>query len=60
MLERGSLGASSVPLVGEEFRELTRVHNVVIEEIVSSATPDRVEYRQPGRGPRGHREARRR
>jgi cupin 2 domain-containing protein len=47
MLERGSLGASSVPLVGEEFREVARVQNVVIEEIVSSATPDRVEYRQP-------------
>ena len=35
------------PLVGEEFRELVRVQNVVIEEIVSSATPDSFEYRQP-------------
>ena len=33
--------------MGEEFRELARVQNVVIEEIVSSATPDSFEYRQP-------------
>ena len=34
-------------MVGEEFRELVRVQNVVIEEIVSSAMPDSHEYRQP-------------
>jgi cupin 2 domain-containing protein len=34
-------------LVGEEFRELVRVQNVVIEEIISSALPDAFEYRQP-------------
>jgi len=32
--------------MGEEFREVARVQNVVIEEIVSSATPDSFEYRQ--------------
>ena len=46
MLERGSLTAAGAPLVGEEFRELARVQNVVIEEIVSSALPDAFEYRQ--------------
>ena len=33
--------------MGEEFRELVRVRNVVIEEIISSALPDSFEYRQP-------------
>ena len=33
--------------MGEEFRELVRVQNVVIEEIISSALPDSFEYRQP-------------
>ncbi|MEO5840935.1 MAG: cupin domain-containing protein [Acidimicrobiales bacterium] len=47
MLQRGSLGASGAPLVGEEFRELARIRNVVIEEIISSALPDSFEYRQP-------------
>ena len=47
MLERGSLDSSSSPLVGEHFRELVRVQNVVVEEIVSSAMPDSFEYRQP-------------
>ena len=47
MLERGSLDRSPSPLGGEHFRELARVQNVVIEEIVSSALPDSVEYRQP-------------
>jgi len=47
MFERGSLDESPSPLVGEHFRELARVQNVVIEEIVSSALPDSVEYRQP-------------
>ena len=47
MIERGSLDESTAPLVGEEFRELVRVQNVVIEEIVSSAMPDSHEYRQP-------------
>ncbi|HUP72380.1 MAG TPA: cupin domain-containing protein [Acidimicrobiales bacterium] len=47
MLERGSLAASPMPMVGEEFRELVRVQNVVIEEIVSSAMPDTFEYWQP-------------
>jgi len=47
MLRRGSLAASGSPLVGEEFRELARIQNVVIEEIISSALPDACEYRQP-------------
>ena len=47
MIHRGSLTTSGPPLVGEEFHELVRVQNVVIEEIVSSALPDSVEYRQP-------------
>ena len=46
MLERGSLAADKVPLVGEQFRKLVQVHNVVIEEIVSSALPDSFDYRQ--------------
>lgn len=46
MVERGSLIASSVPLAGEVFREIVRLQNVIIEEIVSSALPDPVEYRQ--------------
>ena len=46
MLERGSLAAAPAPLIGESFRELVRVQNVMIEEIVSSALPDSVEYRQ--------------
>ena len=33
--------------MGEEFRELVRMQNVVIEEIISSALPDSFEYRQP-------------
>jgi cupin 2 domain-containing protein len=47
MIQRGSLATSGSPLVGEEFRELVRVQNVVIEEIISSALPDSFEYRQP-------------
>jgi cupin 2 domain-containing protein len=47
MLERGSLGSTDAPLVGEQFRELVRLHNVVIEEIVSSARPDAHDYNQP-------------
>ena len=47
MIHRGSLTTSGAPLVGEEFHELVRVQNVVIEEIVSSALPDSLEYRQP-------------
>src|SRR6187455_3392841 len=47
MIQRGSLANSGPPLVGEEFRELARVQNVVIEQIVSSALPDSFEYRQP-------------
>ncbi|MEO8694014.1 MAG: cupin domain-containing protein [Acidimicrobiales bacterium] len=47
MLQRGSLATSGSPLVGEEFRELVRLQNVVIEEIISSALPDSFEYRQP-------------
>jgi hypothetical protein len=41
MIERGSLdqSPSPSPLVGEHFRELATVQNVVIEEIVSSALP---------------------
>ena len=46
MIERGSLDLSPAPVVGEKFRELATVGNVVIEEIVSSALPDAVEYRQ--------------
>jgi cupin 2 domain-containing protein len=46
MIERGSLDQSPAPMVGEHFRELAAVQNVVIEEIVSSALPDSVEYRQ--------------
>ena len=33
--------------MGEEFRDLVRVQNVIIEEIISSALPDAFEYRQP-------------
>ena len=33
--------------MGEEFRELARIQNVVVEEIISSALPDSFEYRQP-------------
>jgi len=47
MIQRGSLAASGPPLVGEEFHELVRTQNVVIEEIISSALPDSFEYRQP-------------
>ena len=47
MIQRGSLATSGSPLVGEEFRDLVRVQNVVIEEIISSAMPDSFEYRQP-------------
>ena len=46
MLERGSLDESSSPLVGEAFGELVRVRNVVIEQIVSSASPDPIDYCQ--------------
>ena len=46
MLERGSLTDDGVPLVGEEFRKVVQLQNVVIEEIVSSALPDSFDYRQ--------------
>jgi quercetin dioxygenase-like cupin family protein len=46
MLERGSLRADGRPLVGEQFRRLAQVQNVVIEEIVSSALPGSFDYRQ--------------
>jgi len=47
MLRRGSLSASVPPVLGEELHELVRVQNVIIEEIVSSALPDPIDYRQP-------------
>jgi mannose-6-phosphate isomerase-like protein (cupin superfamily) len=45
-LQRGSLDANSPPSTGERFRELVRVRNVVVEEIVSSSSPEPVEYVQ--------------
>jgi mannose-6-phosphate isomerase-like protein (cupin superfamily) len=45
-LHRGSLDADPAPSIGERFRELSRIRNVVVESIVSSSSPDDVEYRQ--------------
>jgi cupin 2 domain-containing protein len=45
--DRGHLAADgSIPGTGEQFDEVLRTGNVVIEHIVSSATPEPVEYRQ--------------
>lgn len=44
--DAGRLGSAPVPPSGEHFAEVARVHNVVIEEITSSTTPDLGEYRQ--------------
>jgi cupin 2 domain-containing protein len=46
VVERGAIGDADVPLTGETFREIARVRNVVIEEITSSARPDRIEFHQ--------------
>lgn len=35
------------PAQGERFDELLRLRNLVVERIVSSATPETTEYRQP-------------
>ena len=45
-LHQGSLDTDPAPSTGERFHELARMHNVVVEEIVSSASPEPVEYRQ--------------
>ena len=45
-LQRGSLDADPAPSTGERFRELVRMRNVVVEEIVSSSSPEPVEYLQ--------------
>ena len=45
-LHRGSLDADLAPPTGERFRELARMTNVVVEEIVSSSAPETAEYRQ--------------
>jgi cupin 2 domain-containing protein len=46
VIERGTLGRVGAPATGETFREVARLHDVVIEEIVSSAHPDPIEFRQ--------------
>jgi cupin 2 domain-containing protein len=45
-LQRGSLDADPAPSTGERFRELVRMRNVVVEEIISSSSPEPVEYLQ--------------
>jgi cupin 2 domain-containing protein len=45
-VRRGALGATPEPGTGESFAELARLGGVRIEEIVSSATPEPVDYRQ--------------
>jgi cupin 2 domain-containing protein len=45
-LQRGSLDTDPAPSIGERFRELARMTNVVVEEIVSSSSPETVEYLQ--------------
>lgn len=45
-LQRGSLDADPAPSTGERFRELARMGNVMVEQIISSASPDPVEYLQ--------------
>lgn len=43
---RGSLDTELPPPSGERFRELARMANVVVEEIVSSASPELGTYLQ--------------
>jgi mannose-6-phosphate isomerase-like protein (cupin superfamily) len=45
-LQRGSLDADPAPSSGERFRELARLGDVMVEQIISSSSPDPVEYRQ--------------
>jgi uncharacterized cupin superfamily protein len=45
-LQRGSLDADPAPSTGERFRELARLGDVMVEQIISSSSPDPVEYRQ--------------
>lgn len=46
MIPRNILQNADVPPSGEHFEPLLEIENVVIERIVSSGSPDPVEYRQ--------------
>ncbi|HEX7095866.1 MAG TPA: cupin domain-containing protein [Acidimicrobiales bacterium] len=45
-VRRGRLDTDAAPASGERFSELARLRNVLIESIVSSASPDGAVYRQ--------------